>query len=325
MTDEKEFGFEEEEKDPREGLPAPPLEDTTELPGDPHPGGKGSRPRTLLVILLLIVLGAAGYFYLFGMGGVSTPPPSPMVKKQPIVMPPKPEPAPIPKPAAAPAEASPEAVTQVPQPPPITPAVVSSAEKGGAGTPEKVPAGSVPEGQPRPTAQTSALPSIPAPAAVMEEGVRIPARGDYTIDAGAFMLHSNQVAVENKLHQLGFEPRLTAAKQMEHMTRLRVGAFPAAEARARLQEVDLLAPGSFLVAEGDKLVLYAGSYYTLDKARIIADRLFVKGVLVKEEQVEVPVPVHLVSFGDFTDLESARKAAEKARAAGLEVNVRKVR
>ncbi len=325
MTEEKEFGFEEESTDPQEDPFAPPEEGA---PGPAPASSKGSRTSPLLLVLLLVALGGAGYFYLFGTGEASPPRPHAVkVKKQPIAVPPKPQ-APL-KPVVAKAPAETPATPAAPVSAPVsastsTPAPVAKTEASSDNNPQKAaPAPTPPAGSKQPA--KAAVPAPAAPPAVAAKSDSVPGPGNYTVDAGAILLPSNLKEVERTLGKLGFEPRLSEMKKSEHMTRLRVGAFPPAQARAKLPQINRIAPGSFLVAEGKQLVLYAGSYYTLDKARIVADRLFVKGVEVKEEPVEVPLSLHLVSFGDFTDLDSARNAAERARAAGLEVAVRKVR
>lgn len=73
------------------------------------------------------------------------------------------------------------------------------------------------------------------------------------------------------------------------------------------------------------LGVYAGSYYNVDDARRYEDWLFKKGVHVQEVKAELSVPLSILRFGAFTELAAARKAAARARAAGLQVELLRVR
>jgi cell division septation protein DedD len=142
------------------------------------------------------------------------------------------------------------------------------------------------------------------------------------VQAGAFLIKGNVTEVAKKVRRLGYEPQLTTVSQMVDMTRLRIGSFTPADAKAKVQELKSQgAPDAFSIPSGEQVNVYAASFYELDKARSFADQLYAKDIRLDEETVRVKVPLTLLSFGNFPDRATAEKAAVKARAAGLDATV----
>jgi len=274
-------------------------------------GGKNSMSRLLLLILLLVVLGGAGFYLYLNMFESPTPPqPTPVaVQKKPIAAPPKKpekkeEPAPLSTPAAKPV---PEQVTEKP---------VNEA-KTEAVTPP-------PPAQAPPTVASVAPPEVPkSPEAAPMVTPPPPSGRIYTVQAGAFLLKSNLARSEKKIRALGYEPKVTIKKKKVPVTRLRVGDFSIAEGKAELARISKFAPDAYTAQEGNRLIVYAGSYVDIDRARSISDRLYEKGIQIEEETVNLPRPLHILSFGEFPDLKSAREAAARAKKAGMDVFVSK--
>lgn len=304
MADREEFSFEVEEKSPAgdSGISWMEQEEHSEVPEASEQGRrKGSMTRILLLVLLLVAVGGAGFYFLVGIPEVTEPPPPPpqvAVNKQPIAVPPRPaqETPPVEKVSVQAAE---ETAPQVP--PPVEKQV----------PPEKITevAQSVP----------GEKPGISTPGEAPEQ--LAVAAGDYTVAAGAFLLRSNLAEAERKVHESGFVPQVVQKKRKLDMTRLRVGTFPPQEGKKKMEEVAELAPDAFYLPVEGGLAVYAASFHNLDKARVFADRLYKQGLRVEEESAQVEIPLYLLSFGGFSDLESARKAAEQVRVTGLDTIV----
>jgi hypothetical protein len=314
MTDKDDFGFLDEEPSDWDDMPSP------EPPGEMQPepagtggSGRGSRTRPLLLVLLLVLALAGGYFYYVGQpeSPAPAPPPSPPAKKTVAL----PAPPPAAQPASkepAPAAANAPAPAKVAAPVPAAPVPAAAAAKA-------------------PPAKTAAAPSAaaakpqPAPAPAKAEGRAAVPGEPYFLHGGAFVLKGNLQAAEKTVRRLGYEPHLQQVRRATPMTRLRVGYFLPEQAEQRLREIRTLAPDAFTLRGGDGVFVYAGSFCDIDQARRFADRLYAQGVRVEEEPTEVVLPVSLLSFGSFPDRQSAEKAAEKARRAGLEATVDKRR
>jgi hypothetical protein len=140
---------------------------------------------------------------------------------------------------------------------------------------------------------------------------------------GAFLLKDNLRQAEATVRRLGFEPQVRTVRRTLPMTRLRVGGFFAEEGEARLKSLKALAPDAFLIRQGDYVLVYAGSYQNLDRARRAADLLYQQGIRVEEEPTTAEVSLSLLSIGGFADRSAADLAAVRARDAGFEAVVRK--
>jgi hypothetical protein len=286
MADKDDFDFWEPQapEDEQQASAAAVEQELQQHLNDPAPARPAARRRLLLLTLLLVLVGAAAYFFLGGPPAPEAPLPAPPLR-QPIALPPPPV-------------GSEEALVKTEQMPP-PPATV--------GAPE------VPAAEPAPPAVTGAATASEAPAKA----------GAYSLQAGAFLLKSNLRAAEATVRRLGHEPRVRVVHRPLPMVRLRVGGFFAAEGEARLKSLKTVAPDAFLIRQGDFVLVYAGSYQDIDRARRAADLLYQQGIRVEEEPTTAEVSLSLLSFGDFADRRAAEQAARQAQAAGLEAIVRK--
>jgi len=294
-----------------------------------------SRQKILLLLLLVVLLLGAAYFYLGDMLLVPDPAPeikvvqsppqkqkiperNPIVREQPDV-----EEVVIPNEnvSGTPVEAQSEAVAEnvaEEQEPVAETAAVESAKQEQSQPPE--PSAADAKGD---TAETPATASGQPETNIAEKAETTPAdaKAPYVLQIGAYVLDSNLLRTKEKIKSLGYEPIVLDGKKMVTMTRLRVGAYPGKVAREKLTELQPLAPSAFLLPEGDHMVLYAGSYYGLDRARLDADLLYQHEIHLDEETAEVAVPIKTVRFGAFSDAEAAEVIAEQAQKLGLDTLV----
>lgn len=283
---------------------------------------KGSSTRILLLILLLVVAVAGAFFY-FGLSEepeVAAPAP---VKKQPIAMPvPVAPPVPATETQPVAGTAQPVAVAA-----PVT-AKVEAAPAGPAAMQTESATGPVAKKAQPGTEAVAVTPQPAAPVAKVEAPTPTPMAapvakaaaapvGKYTVDAGSFLLDANRREAEKVIGALGYPAEAVTVKRPIQMVRLRVGSYPPADAEAKRAAISSFAPGAFTLPRGEEVVVYAGSYLDLDKARAFADRLFLNGVEVEEEKAEVPMKLVRITFGSFPDQEAARQAAARAQSAGL--------
>lgn len=303
--DEIQFDFEENDKLPFDDDENFADDDFVDEDFADEPSRKGMRQplsqRTLLlVLLLLLALGGGGYYYLNSISAPPSPEPSAPVKKRVSVQPESPVPVVV---TPVPVVVTP---VQDPQPATAMPEQSAPVTKGVAETISPAPdaAAAVPSESKRATASK---PAVSQP---------------YTLTAGAFVSQKNQREVERKIRRLGYTPQVQTVDSMVPMTRLLLGIYddPAA-AQARRQELSAQLPGFFALQEGEKVALYAGSFQNLDQARRLADQLYLRGILVDEETISVPMSLKKISFGSFSSRAEAEKAAKHAAAAGLTAQV----
>lgn len=178
---------------------------------------------------------------------------------------------------------------------------------------------------PAPAKSPSPAPAKPAPEkTVVKKTAPVPAAtlgGPYLIQAGAYGETANRDRAIAKIKALGYEAQVTPLSRTLPMTRLLIGVYPPATARAKAQELEPMVPKNFTLPRGDALALYAGSYSDPNKAQAAIQALAARGVSVTEERAEVETTLWRVSFGGFADKAQAQKIADQARAAGLEARV----
>lgn len=140
---------------------------------------------------------------------------------------------------------------------------------------------------------------------------------------GEYVLEKKMRAAEAKLKKLAVTPvERHKMHKTEPMHRLYYAEFNDHEsAVADLKKLHKIAPDAFLLKEGEKFVIYAGSYYSEGKAAIEQDRLFDKGVKLVLKKAEVGVPVTVLTAGSFAGKDEALKAVARLKKAGISATV----
>lgn len=343
---EEEFFFEMSDDEPLEAESSdepiadePDMKDSTvDQDVEPVAAKGGSRQRILLLLLLVIVLLGAGYFLVGDIFFAPEPAPAPqVVKNQPqklkvperkvvqqeqkavkeVVMPSE-------KVAAVPIEKKP-VILEKPSVDEKTQAEKTADVDSAANTAQKqvaksvaVPVEAVAKEEPV-VAQTFKTPAMTTEKVEGEVTSLVPtANAPYVLQIGSYILDSNMKRALEAVKSLGYEPSIVEGQKSVSMIRLRVGAYPEKIARGKLSEMQQLLPSAFLLHEGDQMALYAGSFYSLDHARVQADRIFQHEIIVYEEAVDVSVPIKSLRFGNFSDIAAAEAVAIKAKELGLE-------
>lgn len=331
LNDEEPLEDEPQAEPAAEEPPPPPVED------EPVKEKSESRQRVLMLLLLVLVLLGAAYFYMGDQLLGPEPAPVPQVVKS--------QPQKLKVPERKQVQQEQKAVEEVVMPSekvsgtpveeesPASQQPVAAADKTAAAQDETTPEQPVEPKQAETVAKTQ---PVAAPIEVAkaetskkpaaqdvpsaEKPVAAPAEptAPYVLQIGAYVLETNLENTLDRVKGLGFEPVVTEEKKTVAMTRLRLGAYPEDIARIKLSELQQLVPDAFLLLEGDKMALYAGSYYGLEKARVQADRLYQYDVKISEETVDIAIPIKVVCFGGFPNYAAAEIIAGKAKEAGLD-------
>ncbi|MHB1397923.1 MAG: SPOR domain-containing protein [Trichloromonadaceae bacterium] len=342
MADKDDFSFDKDSKsEPAASPAAAPGKKVQPVPS-----------RALLLGLLLVVLGGAAYFYSVEMMAPQEVAVPAEVTKQLITPPPAPAATPATESAATtkdppaadtagqtPATAADSATATATESQPIAKEAPKLAEKGvlqeipveaPKPTPEAVTSAAAAAGQTgaaSPAVADAAPPPAAAPAAVETKAAPAvagkPARGAFTLLAGAYLSPELLQSASKKVRSLGYQPRTLRDAKMVEMTRTRLGAFAPAEAQAKLAELKKIAPDAFTLPEGEQVAVYAASHFNQKAHNAFAEKLRQAGVAFEEEKAMRKLPITELSFGDFNDRAAAEKAAAKARQAGLDIIVLK--
>ena len=143
----------------------------------------------------------------------------------------------------------------------------------------------------------------------------------YSLTVKGELSESDIAEVVKKVRQLGYEPKVIEQKHEVEMTRLLVGTYSPERAREVLADILSMVPEAFILGQGVRASVYAGSYRINSLARDRADYLVAKGIAVEEEKAALQLISRRVIFGDYKDPDEARAVAEKVDSAGLGVIV----
>lgn len=343
MADKDNFSFDKDSKSAPSATP-------NEVPG------KKAQPvpsRILMLGLLLVVLGGAAYFYSMEMmateevsvpAGVTkqliTPPPAPVPAAETAANDKQPSAADtvgqVSAQAAGSATAAESATAAATEAQAVATEAPKLAEKGVLQeVPIEAPKPAVePVTAPAPAVAEPAAPSsvvagdAPQPAQVAEGKTKPapavaskPARGAFTLLAGAYLSPDMLQSATKKVRSLGYQPRTLRDAKMVEMTRVRIGAFAPSEAEAKLADLKKIAPDAFTLPEGEQVAVYAASHFDQKSHAAFAEKLRQAGVAFEEEKAMRKLPMTELFFGEFSDRAAAEKAAAKARKAGLEIVV----
>jgi len=274
----------------------------------PSPSGIGMLIRIAILLLFLFSLAGLGYYYFAGTIAPPASTPAPEVAARPdatakgVISPANPDLSAELTVSSGPVEVPPQTQSDIEAPREEIPTAAPVSNMSG-----KTPAArkSTPKVKPAMVAKKS-VPAGATPAA------------EYTLEAGVFLLKPKMEKAKILIRKLGYEPELTTLTKETEMTRLLVGTFSPAEARAFLSDLKSRVPEAFMLIEGERASVFAGSFSVPVEAGKMADRLTAEGIITEAVVVKLPMTMHRVTFGSFTDREKARNAAERAMAGGLD-------
>jgi type IV secretory pathway VirB10-like protein len=286
--------------------------------------------RNILLIALLILVAVFGYLYLFtdlirSQEGSKTQPQQVTQVKKPI--PQRPD-------QGAPTQAQqPKAETGAPKPTAQTPPPAAPAQQVAkpAAAPQPAPAAPTPA-KPAATPQPVAKPAAPAAAKPQAAAVATKppqkeqkkvSKAAYTILVGEFVLDKSIQHEKALLKKLGIGPvRQSTVKRLEPMTRLKLSAHnDREEAVAQLAKLKTVYGDGFMLPEGGKYIVYAGSFFLEGPAAKAQDRLYDKGFKTVMVKTKVPVPVVRLTAGGFASQEDAQKAVALLQKKGVKARI----
>jgi len=95
----------------------------------------------------------------------------------------------------------------------------------------------------------------------------------FTVSVGPFVNDDELQQAINQLQELGFQSQKKPGRGQVTMIRLLEGIYPAEEGKIRLAALKKVVKSAFLLPDGDKLALYAGSFHQESRARQMQDDL----------------------------------------------------
>ncbi|WP_298273290.1 SPOR domain-containing protein [Geobacter sp.] len=143
--------------------------------------------------------------------------------------------------------------------------------------------------------------------------------GEFTLRIGEYVVADAMERDKEKVQDSGLTPVVKqGAKKMEPMIRLYLGEFADRESAGReLAKLKDATVDGFVLKEGGKFVVYAGSYFLHGRAVKEQQRLAALGIKPSLRKTSVSVPTLVLTAGKFTKREDAVKTAAKLKQKGL--------
>ncbi|OGU00285.1 MAG: hypothetical protein A2079_02085 [Geobacteraceae bacterium GWC2_48_7] len=147
----------------------------------------------------------------------------------------------------------------------------------------------------------------------------MPAAASWTLIVGNYLLESEMAADMARVRKAGLEPSITAEKRIKaKVNRLYLGEYDErAAAQALLDKLKRQTADAFMLQQGEKFAVFAGSYLLEDRVAEERERLKAAGFSPTIKKVDVALPAKGLSAGIFSDKKSAEAARAKLIAAGL--------
>jgi len=233
----------------------------------------------------------------------------------------QPEASPLPPaapPATSEATAAPEvAVLSVQEAPkPVEPPPVSAPPPVLAVGP--APEEAVLKTAPLPLAEEPATREVPAGNTAKVE-VKAYETGVYTLEIGEYVLMSAMDEAKRKIKKVGLSPQVEPGqKRKEPMIRLYVGGFPNQQSASKvLGRLRAANTDSFVLMEGARFQVYAGSYFDQKGATREQRRLAALGLKLTQKKTVVSVPTYLLTASSFPTRDAAMDMALQLEMQGL--------
>lgn len=186
-----------------------------------------------------------------------------------------------------------------------------------AKAPGKSPAGAaaVPAKKATPaTAKKDTAKPKPAPAK---------ATGPWTVVVGNYVLEEAMATDLSRVKGAGIE---TAVKQggrkKSAMNRLLAGEYPSrVEAQQELDKLKRYTSDAFIMDQGGKFAVYAGSYVLAARAGSEKERLAAAGINLTVKHAEVSIPSKTLVAGTFSDRKGADAVLKKLKGLGIKASL----
>jgi len=149
-------------------------------------------------------------------------------------------------------------------------------------------------------------------------------KGSWTIQVGNYALEEALATDLVLVRKAGLTANVQpGVRKKTTMNRLQSAEFSDREsAQQEVARMKKHTSDAFVIDNGGKFVVYAGSYLLDSRAASEKDRLTSAGFKLTIRKVEVAIPTKLLTAGPFSSRKSAEEALNKLKKAGLKANIK---
>lgn len=147
--------------------------------------------------------------------------------------------------------------------------------------------------------------------------------GPWTLVVGNYLLEDALAADLSRVRKAGLEATVRpGARRKAFMNRLFLAEYGDREsARGELDRLKRHTSDAFIVEQGGKHALYAGSYLLDARASAEKERLAAAGFSLTLRRAEVAIPSKVLTAGTFSDKQRAEAALKKLKDAGFKASL----
>jgi len=142
----------------------------------------------------------------------------------------------------------------------------------------------------------------------------------FSVSVGPLISDDEVAQTINKLQELGFQPEITRRSEVVTMVRLLEGTYPPTVARRHVKKLKTMVTSPFLLPQGDKLSVFAGSFHQKTRAEKLRNELAAKNVVVSLVEGHIKmVGTELVVLQ--ADQQTAKEVAAHLSGLGLKTRI----
>ncbi|HIJ87710.1 MAG TPA: hypothetical protein HPP97_08510 [Desulfuromonadales bacterium] len=147
--------------------------------------------------------------------------------------------------------------------------------------------------------------------------------GSWSIIVGDYVLEEALSADLGRVRKSGLEPVVKpGSRKITAMNRLLLSEFnDRASAQAALEKLQRHTSDAFVIDQGGKLAVYAGSYLKSEAADSEKERLKAVGFATTLKHMDLAIPSQTLTVGPFASKKAADAARSKLQSSGLKATV----
>ena len=145
----------------------------------------------------------------------------------------------------------------------------------------------------------------------------------WSLLVGNYVLEEALSADMGRVRKAGFEPVVKpAARKKSTMNRLLVSEFnDRAAAKSTLEKLKRLTSDAFIIEQGGRFAVYAGSYLQSESASSEKERLKAAGFPITVKHTDIAIPSQSLSIGPFKSKKAADTALGRLKSAGIKATL----
>lgn len=150
-----------------------------------------------------------------------------------------------------------------------------------------------------------------------------PLTGTWSLIIGSYVLEEALSTDMGRVRKIGFEPIVKpSVRKKTTMNRLFISDFTDREkAQSTMAELKRHTSDAFVLEQGGRFALYAGSYLQSDAANSEIERLKTVGFTATLKHAEIAIPSKMLSIGPFKSKKEADASLGRLKAAGIKATI----